>query len=276
MRDSVFRADAEPDVGLSVGVVDLALVAIRRIVARNAVGVALIKDAFLDRLVGASVAPDPKAIRELLSELRRAVIMPDCIAEAYIPAAARKLGQGWQDDMLSFSVVTLGTSRLATMLRQVEQSSVEDDIDSLARPAVLVIVPPGEQHTLGASVLASRLRRMGLAVSTQLSLSLSTSDLSTLFERRRFSGAMISVGNLHRLEASNMLIRTLRSMVKGTMPILVGGALLEVGHDVLFAREADLVTSDLDKALTFLGLDAARSDAGTAMPVAVGGRHQAR
>ena len=274
MRDNVFRADIEPDVGLSVGVVDLALVAIRRIVARNAVGVALIKDAFLDRLVGASVAPDPKAIRELLSEMRRAVIMPECIAEAYIPAAARKLGQGWQDDTLSFSVVTLGTSRLATMLRQVEHSSVEDDIDSLARPAVLVIVPPGEQHTLGASVLASRLRRMGLAVSTQLSPSMS--DLSTLFERRRFSGAMISVGNLHRLEASNMLIRTLRSMVKGTMPILVGGALLDVGHDVLFAREADLVTSDLDKALTFLGLDAARSDAGTAMPVAVGGRHQAR
>lgn len=269
MRDSVFSADVERDVVSLDGVVDLALAAIGQIVARNTDGVALAKDVYLDRLVEASVSPDPKAVRELLSEMRRAVVMPDRIAEAYIPAAARKLGQGWHDDTMSFSTVTLGTSRLAALLREVGNNGVDEDIDDQSRPEILVVVPPGEQHMLGASVLASILRRKGQAVCLQLSPSMT--DLSTLFERRRFSAAMISISNPHRLEACNMLIRNMRSMANGTMPILVGGALNCLGHGALIVREADLVTSDVDQALGFVGLDVPLPVARKALSLALSG-----
>ena len=269
MRDSVFSADVEHDLAPSDGVVDLALAAIGRLVARDTVGDLLIKGTYLDRLVEAAISPDPKPIRMLLADMRRAGVLPDRIAEAYIPAGARKIGQGWDDDNLSFSAVTLGVYRLSAMLRQVGYSGIADDMGQRARSAMLVIVPLGEPHTLGAAVLASQLRRMGPSVSLQLSLSLS--GLASVMDRHHFAGALISIGNVNQLEVCTMLVSTMRSLSTGNMPIVVGGAVLDLGREKVFCKQADLVTNDPEKALSFLGLTARGDEIGKSVEMTGGG-----
>ena len=48
------------------------------------------------------------------------------IAEDYVPLAARKLGEAWVDDTLSFSQVTIGAARLQEIVRVARPADVGD------------------------------------------------------------------------------------------------------------------------------------------------------
>ena len=230
----------------------MAVEAISRLLTRDMTGTGLVKDVYLDRLVKVACAPDGKAMTDLLADMRRAVVLPDRIAEDYIPAALRKLGQDWEDDCRSFSDVTLGSARLAGLLRLVSNTSIDDDIGNRAQSALLIIVPSGEQHTMGSTVLASQLRRLGHSVCLRIAPSLT--DLAALIGTHHFNGIMISVGNRTLVETVTMLVKTLRAMTKGNVPIVVGGALMDREPAALAQTEADLATGDVEQALAFLGL----------------------
>jgi MerR family transcriptional regulator, light-induced transcriptional regulator len=258
MRDSVF-AGRDGREGLpTVAALDVALAAIQRLVSQKCVGDVLVKDSFLDRLVAAAISPDPQAIRVLVTEFRQAVILPDRIADDYIPAAARKLGAMWLTDNLSFATVSIGSSRLASLLRDLGQGN-GNDLGPGARSSLLVIVPPGENHTLGAMVMASQLRRLGHTVSLQLSPALQ--DLAAMLDRDDLDGVLISVGQRNSADVCAMLIKTLRSVHKKRLPIVIGGALAEAEPDILAACDADLITNDPGRALAFLGLAIPMPDA---------------
>jgi hypothetical protein len=205
------------------------------------------------RLTDAVRAANPSLIEALKPELRKARITPAMLADLYIPEAARRLGQDWEDDVNTFADVTLGTVRLQSLLRDISADWASDAGKSEHQGgSVLLLLPDSEHHTLGPMVLAGQLRRRGVSVS----LHLTTGDdgWKAMLHKRHFDGAIISVGWEGKIAACQRLVTAIKQATKGKMPVAVGGAVLTRSVDPLVFEGADIVTNDLDKALQTIRL----------------------
>ncbi|MBD3763490.1 MAG: hypothetical protein IE927_01820 [Rhodobacterales bacterium] len=178
------------------------------------------------------------------------------IVDGYIPEAARRLGLDWEADRISFTDVTVGAARLSGLLHGMGLDCTADDARPNGQDTLLLIVPHGEQHTLGAAILAGQLRRMGISVCFRLGPSLS--DLAGLTAARHFKGALISIGSQDRINTCSMLVRTLHTLSKGTLRVVVGGVIVGSGSPDLLALGADAVTNEIEGALAVFGLDVHR------------------
>lgn len=230
----------------------LALEVIGRLVATRDSGAVRVLDHLVNRLAEAARGPDATALRATLALLRSERITDCAIVSQYIPEAARRLGEGWQADSLSFLDVTMAVAKLAELTRELGNEWRGDDQAGHGQSSVLVVVPPGEQHTLGAMVLACLLRQEGVSVCLRLSPSLT--ELAALVATRRFSGAMISVGSHDKVEGCAVLVRTLHALGKSDLPVAVGGSILDEARDLLVATGADLVSNRVDEALMLFGI----------------------
>ncbi|NBZ86401.1 cobalamin B12-binding domain-containing protein [Stagnihabitans tardus] len=211
-------------------------------------------DHLVAHLASAACETDSAALTRALDELRRAHVTDMALVSDYIPEAARRLGEGWQNDTLSFLDVTLGTSRLSELLHEVGGDWKGDDAGGAGRPTVLLVVPPGEQHTLGAAVLACRMRQQGVSVCLRIAPGLT--ELAALIATRGFDGAMVTLANVEKVESCAVLVRALRTLGKGGLPVVVGGAALQAEPGLQGLTGADLATNSLEAALALFGVDA--------------------
>jgi len=251
MRDEGGMARQDRD--RPAGHVGLAIEVIERLAMLRRAGAGKLQEPLLDRLVAAVCTTDPVAIPEILDGFRKARVPADAVMCDYIPAAARALGEAWDEDRLTFGLVTIGTARLQAMLRQVQQDQRADSADPAAVAAVLVLIPPGEQHTLGAMVAAAMLRRKAVSVNVQIAPTVA--ELSSLLTDRRFNAALITLGSIDRLETCAKLVKTLKQITKGALRVAIGGAVVDSCRDVLTAAGADLVTNDVDAVISEFGLN---------------------
>lgn len=233
-------------------VAGLALEAINRLIATRTSGAFGVRDHLVDQLVNAASGPDPQGLAEAVGLLRKAHVSDVALIADYIPEAARRLGEGWQEDTRSFVDVTLGVARLSDLLRDVAGDWKGDEAPVTGRPSVLLIVPPAEQHTLGASVLACRMRRLGISVCLRVAPALT--ELAGLVATRGFCGVMITLANAEKVEGCALLVRSLRALGKGDLAVAVGGAALGDLPDLLTLTGADLATNDLEEALALFGV----------------------
>ncbi|NEX44686.1 cobalamin B12-binding domain-containing protein [Rhodobacter sp. ETT8] len=225
---------------------------VARVVARDgAPGVAL-KEPVLAAVLAAARHADPRALERVLVDIKRARVSHEAIVDHYIPEVARRLGRAWEDDLLSFADVSIGTARLQSFVKDIGQSWVADGTGDAAGSTVLVLVPDGEQHSLGARVAASWLHRKGVSVC--LRVAPSARDVAAILAQRRFDGVMISVASHEKLESCTGLVKTLRESIPKGPPIALGGAILGQGENIVSVSGVDIVTNDLSKAAEALGL----------------------
>jgi methylmalonyl-CoA mutase cobalamin-binding subunit len=238
--------------GCSSVYVDLALEAIERLAAKRLVGVGVLRTAYLDRMLEVVVSHDPSPVEVMISEFRRAHIPSEQIADHYIPEAARRLGVDWLEDRASFAQVTIGAARLQDLLHAIQSDWTADSSDPVNQSAVLMIVPPAEQHTLGAMVAASMLRRRGISVCIRIAPGLS--DLAALMANRRFDAAFVSVGGTDKVEMCVKLVKTLSQLGSGGLRIAVGGCVNDACEGPLSEVGADMVTNDVSAVVAAFGL----------------------
>lgn len=250
MQDGIFRAADRSTSRAAGGVSQFATDVVARLVARDVVGGPVLRDSLVQRLVDAVRSSDPGAFETLKPELKRARISAATLADVYIPEVARRLGIGWEEDLISFAEVTMGTARLQAILREIGKEWVADDAGPQAGMTMLFILPSGEQHTLGALVAAGWLRRQGISVC--LRIAPSVSDLTELLSTRNFDGAMISIACDDKVDACARTVKTLKNASTNALRVAVGGAIMEWGADAMAATGADIVTNDLKAALRAL------------------------
>lgn len=202
--------------------------------------------AFLIDALEGNAFPDESALLAALTGRR---VDAAVVAHDLIPRAARHLGRLWEADELGFVAVTLGTARLEALLRLIT-ANAENDARVTAEAAILVIVPPGEQHTLGASLVADQLRRAGHAVC--LHIAPSAQELAQAVSDARFKLALISVGCHQALSRANGLVKTLALVSKGGLRTVIGGAICEDDEVILTATGADMVARDVSQVLAQL------------------------
>jgi MerR family transcriptional regulator, light-induced transcriptional regulator len=264
MRDGPINTLTWSTDNLPVGAASLAEAVVAKVVARDPKVLPPPSEAILMQLTKAVCAGNPNQIEALKPDLKRARITPQMLADIYIPEAARRLGLYWEEDKVTFADVTIGVARLQAILRDISADWAADDkTDGGLGGAVLLLLAEKEHHTLGPLVLTGQLRRRGVSVCLQLASA--DSKWKFLLHERHFDGVIISVGWEGKLSATESLIKTLKQLTKGKLPIAVGGAVLTRNSDTIECIGADIVTNDLDKALTLFGLtlDSARASVST-------------
>jgi methylmalonyl-CoA mutase cobalamin-binding subunit len=237
------------------GIAGLAARVVARLVDRDGPSPSVLREDLVLRFMDGVITPSPGGIEAIFADLRRAGVSRIAFADRYIPEIARRLGRAWEDDSLGFADVTVGMSRLQAILREIGRDwSADHDPAPVRRAAtVLLIVPEKEQHTLGAMVLMGLLRRRGISVA--LRIAPSAPDLRGLFAGSAFDAVMVSVGQASGVEACRTLVRTLKDLTHGRMPIAVGGAVLGIMQDVREQTGADMASNDLGAVILALGLD---------------------
>lgn len=239
------------------GVSQFAADVVAKLVARDGADEAGLREPLLQRFYEAVTASDLCAFGEIKPDFKRARISASALADHYIPEVARRLGQAWEDDTLGFAGVTVGVARLQAILRELGRTWSADALGMSSGPTVLVLLPEGEQHTLGAMVIAGRLRRMGISVCLRIAPQFS--ELSRYVSEHKFDGALISVTCMSRLETCRKLIKTLKDATNGKLMVAVGGAILDDAENVVRLTGADVVTNDISYALDAMGIFAERS-----------------
>lgn len=234
------------------GVSQFAAEVVARLVKREGDAVPEIRETLVVSLMRAVSSSDPLSFELLRPELRRARVSPAVLADCYIPEVARRLGREWCADCITFADVTMGTARLQSILREIGQGWFADAGGQSDGPTLLVVIPAGEHHTLGAMVLAGRLRRSGVSVA--LRIGETAQELATFLQGRHFDGALVSVASYDRLETCRKLVKTLKDATNGALRIALGGAVLDEGGETVICAGADVVTNDIETALAALGL----------------------
>jgi MerR family transcriptional regulator, light-induced transcriptional regulator len=189
---------------------------------------------------------------EVMREFLSAQVSAEAIVIDYIPEVARRLGVAWEKDTLSFSVVTTGSVKLQNFLHRASRDCRADGSDEASGATILLLVPMDEQHTLGAMAAAAWLRMKGVSVC--LKIAPSPQELSQVLQTQDFDGAFVSIGSDSKTDACAKLVRTLRTLSKGALPIILGGPLALKKRTDLAPIGADLVTTDLSDALEYVGL----------------------
>ncbi|MFN4153014.1 MAG: hypothetical protein ACK4HF_00015 [Paracoccaceae bacterium] len=251
MQDGNFSVDGLR--GLNVaGIAQFAADVVARVAAHDGAARFALNEPLVAALMAAVRSADPGALDRLRPGFRRSRITHQMLADHYIPEVARRLGRGWEEDWASFAEVSIGSARLQAFLHDIGRVWATESTSAADGATVLVIVPQGEQHSMGALVAAGWLRRNGVSVC--LRIAPTGDELAAILAQRSFDGAMISVACHEKLETCTGLVKTLKEETSGRLRIALGGAVLGRGEDVSAVSGVDIVTSDLPKAVRALGL----------------------
>jgi methanogenic corrinoid protein MtbC1 len=166
-------------------------------------------------------------------------------ADVLMPAA-RRLGDFWDDDSISFTDVTIGLSRLQQVVRTLGwKIPVQQGGESGARAAYFVSTP-NEQHTFGLFIIEDFFRRAGWR--TWIETSNDAADVVDTVAHHWFDVFGLTAGSEFQTEAVSEMVAAVRQASRNPdVLILVGGRLfieqpelvLMVGADATAQSGAD-------------------------------------
>jgi len=236
----------------SAGVIYFASQVVSLLAERNWRTFSELREPVVSGLITAALSGKKDAFADLLRELKRSRVSAAALADLYIPEAARRMGEAWHDDQMSWLDVSIGVGRMQSLLREIGTAWVADQAGDTGHGTVLLIVPDREQHTLGPMVAMGQMRRFGVSVC--LRIAPSHNELRSLMAARQFDGVLISVATKDKLESVSKTIQFIKAVSGRPMPIVVGGAVTPNVPDLAAATGADRSSNDICAALEALGL----------------------
>jgi methanogenic corrinoid protein MtbC1 len=203
----------------------------------------------IDLLCAALLSGDDRAADQFILAARRDGVDTAAISRGYVAGAARKLGQMWDDDRISFIDVTLACGKLYGIIRGLRHVLAPQIIQGReTRPALFALVP-GETHTLGIEIATDHFRRDGWDVDMLMGLD---HDAMVAEADLRHYEAIVLVANSDRmLEPLTRLSLALR-ITQPLAHIIVAGGILDHHPDILRLVGAEAVMADLDSAIAIL------------------------
>jgi methanogenic corrinoid protein MtbC1 len=164
--------------------------------------------------------------------------------------AARRLGEYWDEDRVSFADVSIALGRLQHVVRELSLNRTHE-VPASAGMAALFAPAPGEQHTFGLLIIEEFFRRSGWRTWAELSGSLQ--EIVSVVQTHHFDIFGITAGSDEKLDLIAPMIMSVRRASRNRdITVLVGGR--------LFVGRPELVTK--------VGADAMATDASQAVMVA--------
>ena len=194
------------------------------------------------------VSKDSESLIGFVGNLLQSGVSLDAIYMELLVPAARRLGEYWDEDSVSFTDVTVGLGRLQQVMRAIAWRSPDaNDRACLARSAFFA-PGPGEQHVFGLYIVEDFFRRAGW--STWVETSSAKKDLVDTVQGHWFDvfGMTVSTDNHLAEVASN--IRTVRTASRNpNLFVLVGGRLLIERPELVSRVAADATAASGGEAL---------------------------
>ena len=200
----------------------------------------------VQELCDAFVHADDHRRHMVISKLIACGVSSDEIIERYVPEAARRLGEAWVDDTLTFSQVTIGAARLQETVRTLGHRPGLSATIPLGH-RILLAIPADEDHTLGAFIAAGQFRRYGVWV--HMAIGQEPAEVAETVGSQPFDMVGISGAGRRSLEPTRRLVRAIRGACAFPPPIVVGGHVCDIGADVCECTGADLATTSPRKAM---------------------------
>ena len=177
---------------------------------------------------------------------------PNELIDRQIPEAARFFGEAWCTGGHTFAEVTIAVARLQGWLRDLDRRGAPRDPFRLEAPEILLVVPEGSHHTLGAMVAMSRFRRLGALV--RLSLGQDARAIGRIVRSGHYDMIAVSAAGNEGLDFLGKLINSVRSGMGPCPSVVLGGEILNQYRDAAALVGADHGTSDPEEALKLCGL----------------------
>lgn len=199
----------------------------------------------IDSLCRLLLSDDFDAGRVFIDEVRQSGASLETVHLAYLAAVARKLGELWEADQVSFFEVTQASLRLYAIIRALNREVHHGD-DVGARRAVFAVTP-GDTHIIGVTTMQGLLEDRGWAI--DLLIDREHDELVSAISAAASVDTTIvglSAGSVSALPALSRLIVALR-IEAPQIRIVVGGQVLEDGRNAVIAMEPDGLSEDWDQ-----------------------------
>lgn len=234
----------------SLGASDLAKNAVSILNQRQSYTVGGARQFVLDHLIRAILSGAGFDPVQMMEELKGHRLSPDAIIDIYVPAAAHVLGDKWQHDEVDFASVTVGSLRLQSLLSAaaIESPDFLRAADNVI--TMLIVVPLGEQHTLGAFVLAAQLRRLGVRV--DVSYCETATDVVSRILTDPPNMVLFTASLRATLETVAHLVLDVRKVVTTPIFFALGGGFSEPDEVAKDISGVDLVTQQARNAVSFV------------------------
>ena len=160
----------------------------------------------------------------------------DSLHMELLEPTARHLGELWNQDRIDFVDVTLGVARLQRLVHVFE--GLDDIPDYDEKRKVLLATAPGEQHSLGSTIVQKFLRAAGWHVWTCATPRLE--DAADIAAKEWFGVVGFSLSSDLHLDSLSQIIARVRQMsLNPKVGIMVGGSAIARNPDWVEAIGAD-------------------------------------
>jgi methanogenic corrinoid protein MtbC1 len=194
----------------------------------------------LEKLSEALISNDELAGANQILELRSVGQSAEAIYLSHLAAAARLLGEWWEEDRIDFNKVTLGTGRIFSIMRGMRHLFEATPITQ--HKTALFASTPGEDHTLGVRMAADLFRKDGWDIT--LKVGLDHDALVAEIEQSNIRIIGLSIGGEHSIEALMKLVVALTINCPHAS-IFVSGQNIESVQSILDLMELSGTGSDI-------------------------------
>lgn len=206
----------------------------------------------IEDIAAAVLHSDAVEVEEAIRRWLERGLSAEGLIDDYIPAVARLLGMHWCHDSLGFAEVTIATARLQGQVRTLDQLARRPVAGFDSAPSILMVIAPGNYHTLGSMIALSRFRRLGASV--RLAIVQTPEELPAIIQDGQFDMVTLSASGCEKLEVLRHLVNRVRTSGADALPIVVGGAILACDPDAHIHIGADFAATEPEEAFTACGL----------------------
>jgi len=212
----------------------------RRVLERLAEGVgdAGVSDAFVESFCKLLMSGDKMGAERMLGAATQRREGYAKIADGLLSAAARRMGEMWQDDEASFPEVSIGVSLIFRLNHEHAQRNMAIRRDPVLRQAVFATMS-GQSHNLGLVLAAEAFREADWQVT--LLLDGATAQILDRVRRLRPEVVGLSVSNLDRKHQLEKLIGDLGALPFSVRILLGGTAADDVAEALPHLRDIRVV-----------------------------------
>lgn len=190
-----------------------------------------------------TLAPDDESSTDGVEAFLAEGVSIESIYVDLLAPAARYLGRLWDEDLCTFSDVTVGLGRLQRILREQSPAFARTGTGVEDGRSVLLVPSPGEQHTLGLVMVGEFFRRAGWHVSGGAWTN--GVDAATLVKDEWFDAIGFSLGaEIHLGQLRDIIESVRQTSCNRRITVLVGGPLFGANPDFWEQVGADGMTID--------------------------------
>lgn len=190
----------------------------------------------------------PQKTEPFIAELLNIGVSVDTIVLDLIPRIARKLGDQWVSDSLSFTEVTIATGRLQKLIYSLDHLFQETRAHAPTAHSIFVSASPGSHHTLGPLILSNYFTWAGWNVHSE---STPTQEgIQARVANQKLTAIAISVADYDQLDQLPKLIQSIRNKsLNPAIIVLTGGSLYNSDAMSFGHIKADIKSNTPEEAL---------------------------